>query len=69
VPVHWGTLALAGLVRAPGRAGARMRRLLVEPPREFAAAVVAAGGTTRVAVTEPGATVSLPAPSSEPVTS
>ena len=39
VPVHWGTLALAGLVGAPGRAGARMRRLLVEPPRTFADAV------------------------------
>ncbi|MDT7651062.1 MAG: hypothetical protein QOI36_2468, partial [Pseudonocardiales bacterium] len=34
---------------------------LVEPPREFAASVVAAGGTTRVAVTEPGASVVLPA--------
>jgi L-ascorbate metabolism protein UlaG (beta-lactamase superfamily) len=61
VPVHWGTLAPAGLARAPGRPGARMRRRLVEPPREFAASVVAAGGTTRVAVTEPGASVVLPA--------
>ena len=43
VPVHWGTLALVGLLRAPGPAGARMRRLLVDPPREFAAAVAAAG--------------------------
>ncbi|WP_346278331.1 MBL fold metallo-hydrolase [Pseudonocardia sp.] len=65
VPVHWGTLALAGLARVPGRPGARMRRLLVEPPREFAAAVVAAGGTTRVAVTEPGAAVVLPAPAAD----
>lgn len=54
VPVHWGTLALPGLVRAPGAAGARMRRLLVEPPRRFASAVAAAGGPTKVAVTEPG---------------
>jgi L-ascorbate metabolism protein UlaG (beta-lactamase superfamily) len=60
VPVHWGTLALAGLVRAPGPAGARMRRLLVEPPREFAAAVTAAGTPTEVLVTEPGEPVALP---------
>ncbi len=66
VPVHWGTLALAGLVRAPGRAGARMRRLLVEPPREFAAAVETGGGSTTVAVTEPGAAVALPSPSPSP---
>lgn len=56
VPVHWGTLAPAGLVRAPGRAGARMRDRLVAPPREFAAAV---GTTARVALTEPGAEVDL----------
>ena len=31
VPVHWGTLAVAGLASAPGRLGARMRRLLTEP--------------------------------------
>jgi L-ascorbate metabolism protein UlaG (beta-lactamase superfamily) len=62
VPVHWGTLALAGLARAPGWPGARMRRLLVEPPRQFAAAVVAGGGRTTVAVTEPGAAVTLPSP-------
>jgi L-ascorbate metabolism protein UlaG (beta-lactamase superfamily) len=61
VPVHWGTLALAGLVRAPGPAGARMRRLLVDPPREFAAAVTAVGTPTRVLVTEPGEPVALPA--------
>ena len=60
VPVHWGTFALAGLVRAPGRQGARMRRLLVDPPHEFAAAVAAAGLPTDVLVTPPGRTVALP---------
>ena len=39
VPVHWGTFALAGLTAVPGRPGARMRRLLVHPPRVFAATV------------------------------
>jgi L-ascorbate metabolism protein UlaG (beta-lactamase superfamily) len=56
VPVHWGTLALTGLARAPGRLGERMRRLLVEPPREFAAAV---GDDTAVIITRPGADVAL----------
>jgi L-ascorbate metabolism protein UlaG (beta-lactamase superfamily) len=37
-----------------------MRRLLVEPPREFAAAVAAAGVSTEVVVTEPGEPVELP---------
>jgi L-ascorbate metabolism protein UlaG (beta-lactamase superfamily) len=60
VPVHWGTLAPAGLARVPGRAGARMRRLLVEPPREFAAAVAASGSPTSVLVTPPGSDVALP---------
>jgi hypothetical protein len=58
--VHWGTLALAGLARAPGRLGARMRRLLVDPPYEFAAAVTELGLSTRVAVTPPGSDVALP---------
>jgi L-ascorbate metabolism protein UlaG (beta-lactamase superfamily) len=66
VPVHWGTLAIAGLARAPGGAGARMRRLLVEPPREFAAHVAARGAATKVVVTRPGAAVALP---TEPVAS
>lgn len=60
VPVHWGTLALAGLARAPGRHGARMRRLLKEPPYEFAAAVADAGVPTQVVVTPPGEDVALP---------
>jgi hypothetical protein len=38
-----------------------MRRLLVDPPREFAAAVAARGLATRVAVTEPGRLVALQA--------
>jgi L-ascorbate metabolism protein UlaG (beta-lactamase superfamily) len=58
VPVHWGTLALAGLPRAPGRHGARMRRLLIDPPHEFAAK--AQGSATRVIVTPPGEDVALP---------
>lgn len=57
VPVHWGTFALAGLTRAPGRTGARMRRLLVDPPREFAAAVALSGSDTRVIVVPPGSDV------------
>jgi L-ascorbate metabolism protein UlaG (beta-lactamase superfamily) len=59
VPVHWGTLALAGLPKAPGRHGARMRRLLKDPPHEFAAAVAKAGIETRVLVTPPGEDVPL----------
>jgi L-ascorbate metabolism protein UlaG (beta-lactamase superfamily) len=59
VPVHWGTLALAGLGRSR-----RMRRLLVEPPHEFAAHVAAGSASTTVLVTEPGRAVALP---TEPV--
>jgi len=59
VPVHWGTLAVSGLPQLPGRIGARMRRLLVEPPYRFAQAVARAGERTRVLVTEPGAQVAL----------
>jgi L-ascorbate metabolism protein UlaG (beta-lactamase superfamily) len=55
VPVHWGTLALPGLKRT-----ARMRRLLADPPREFAAHVTAAKIATEVLFTEPGAEVVLP---------
>jgi L-ascorbate metabolism protein UlaG (beta-lactamase superfamily) len=60
VPVHWGTLALPGSTVVPPLR-ARMRRLLTEPPRAFAAAVAARGLDTRVVVTEPGAAVLLPA--------
>jgi L-ascorbate metabolism protein UlaG (beta-lactamase superfamily) len=62
VPVHWGTLALAGLPQAPGRHGARMRRLLKDPPHEFAAAVTRTGAPTRVLVTPPGEDVPLTDP-------
>jgi L-ascorbate metabolism protein UlaG (beta-lactamase superfamily) len=55
VPVHWGTLAVLGLARS-----AHMRRLLVNPPHEFAAAVAASGAATLVAVTQPGSDVALP---------
>jgi L-ascorbate metabolism protein UlaG (beta-lactamase superfamily) len=61
VPVHWGTLAPAGMPRWPGRLGARMRRLLVEPPHDFADAVAAAGHRTDVPVTVPGGNVQLDA--------
>lgn len=52
VPVHWGTLAVPGLAHT-----ARMRRLLVEPPRRFAEAVATAGNGARVLLTRPGADV------------
>jgi L-ascorbate metabolism protein UlaG (beta-lactamase superfamily) len=60
VPVHWGTFALAGLASVPNPWRTRMRRLLVEPPRRFAAAVAAAGARTHVALTAPGSPVALP---------
>jgi L-ascorbate metabolism protein UlaG (beta-lactamase superfamily) len=56
VPVHWGTLTVAGIgPRSP--LGSRMRRLLVEPPRRFAAEVARRALGTTVLVTEPGAPV------------
>jgi L-ascorbate metabolism protein UlaG (beta-lactamase superfamily) len=60
VPVHWGTFAVAGLTSLPSPWRARMRALLTEPPRRFAAAVTAAGSATRVALTSPGSAVQLP---------
>jgi L-ascorbate metabolism protein UlaG (beta-lactamase superfamily) len=56
IPVHWGTLAVPGIHRT-----ARMRKLLVEPPRTFAAEVFKAGLPTEVLLTRPGAEVALPA--------
>ncbi len=61
VPVHWGTLAIAGS-RLRGPLGARMRRLLEEPPRQFAAAVAGRGLDTRVVITEPAGRVALDSP-------
>jgi L-ascorbate metabolism protein UlaG (beta-lactamase superfamily) len=61
VPVHWGTLAVGGLTTVPTPWRARMRALLTEPPRTFAAAVAAGGSGAAVALTAPGARVQLPA--------
>jgi L-ascorbate metabolism protein UlaG (beta-lactamase superfamily) len=58
VPVHWGTLAMAGS-RVRGPLGGRMRRLLEEPPRHFADAVARRGLDTRVLITQPGQRVEL----------
>ncbi|UOY00240.1 MBL fold metallo-hydrolase [Blastococcus sp. PRF04-17] len=64
VPVHWGTLTVAGMTVVPSPLRARMRRLLVDPPRSFATEVAARGLPTRVVVTEPGSRVLLPPPPS-----
>jgi L-ascorbate metabolism protein UlaG (beta-lactamase superfamily) len=64
VPVHWGTFTIAGMTTVPNPWRARMRRLLTDPPRRFAAdvaALAAAGGApAQVALTAPGAPVVLP---------
>jgi L-ascorbate metabolism protein UlaG (beta-lactamase superfamily) len=60
VPVHWGTLALPGSRHLPTPGRSRMRPLLVEPPRRFAAAVERLGLATQVLVTRPGDPVLLP---------
>jgi L-ascorbate metabolism protein UlaG (beta-lactamase superfamily) len=62
VPVHWGTLAVAGMTSVPSPLRTRMRRLLVDPPRAFATEVAARGLPTRVVVTEPGSAVDLSLP-------
>ena len=59
VPVHWGTLAVAGLTSVPSPLRGRMRRLLVDPPHSFAAEVAARGLDARVVVTQPGSAVDL----------
>jgi L-ascorbate metabolism protein UlaG (beta-lactamase superfamily) len=62
VPVHWGTLALAGLTSVPSPLRGRMRRLLLDPPHSFAAEVAARRLDARVVVTAPGQPVVLAAP-------
>ena len=61
VPVHWGTLAIAGLTTVPSPVRRRMRRLLLDPPHSFAAEVAARGLDARVLVTQPGSAVDLAA--------
>jgi L-ascorbate metabolism protein UlaG (beta-lactamase superfamily) len=61
VPVHWGTLAVAGMTSVASPLRGRMRRLLIDPPRSFAAEVAARGLDTRVVVTDPGHRVELAA--------
>jgi L-ascorbate metabolism protein UlaG (beta-lactamase superfamily) len=61
VPVHWGTLAVAGMTSVPSPVRGRMRRLLVDPPHSFAAEVAARGLDARVLVTQPGSAVDLAA--------
>jgi L-ascorbate metabolism protein UlaG (beta-lactamase superfamily) len=62
VPVHWGTLAIAGMTALPTPLRGRMRRLLLDPPHSFAAEVTARGLDSRVVVTDPGHPVDLDAP-------
>jgi L-ascorbate metabolism protein UlaG (beta-lactamase superfamily) len=59
VPVHWGTLAVAGTATVPSPLRGRMRRLLLDPPHAFAAEVAARALDTRVLVTAPGHPVVL----------
>jgi L-ascorbate metabolism protein UlaG (beta-lactamase superfamily) len=59
VPVHWGTLAVAGMTSVPSPLRGRMRRLLLAPPHSFAAEVAARGLDVRVVVTQPGSAVDL----------
>jgi len=63
VPVHWGTLTIAGMASVPSPLRARMRRLLIDPPHAFATEVAARGLPTRVVVAPPGSPVDLSLPS------
>jgi L-ascorbate metabolism protein UlaG (beta-lactamase superfamily) len=56
IPIHWGTLSVAGLAHLPGPHGHRMRHLLKSPPIEYASAVK---GPTKVMVVQPGETVEV----------
>jgi hypothetical protein len=62
VPVHWGTLAVAGLTRVPTGHGERMRALLHDPPHRFAAAAARRGGDSRVVIARPGQDIALDTP-------
>ncbi|WP_345419653.1 MBL fold metallo-hydrolase [Pseudonocardia xishanensis] len=62
VPVHWGTLAVAGSTRAPAGHGARMRALLHDPPHRFAVAAGRHRVDSRVVIAQPGQDVPLDAP-------
>ena len=62
VPVHWGTLTVAGMTTALSPMRRRMRRLLLDPPHSFAAEVAARELDTRVVVTDPGRPVVLASP-------
>ncbi|GAA4683938.1 MBL fold metallo-hydrolase [Pseudonocardia yuanmonensis] len=66
VPVHWGTLAVAGLTRAPAGHGARMRALLHDPPHRFAAATERRGSATTVTIARPGQDVPLDGTAPDP---
>jgi L-ascorbate metabolism protein UlaG (beta-lactamase superfamily) len=66
VPVHWGTLAVAGTTGLPSPLRGRMRRMLVDPPRAFASEVAARELETLVVVTQPGQPVVLSSPAAAP---
>lgn len=66
VPVHWGTLAVAGLTRAPAGQGARMRTLLHDPPHRFAAAARKRGSTSTITIARPGQAVPLDGAAPDP---
>jgi L-ascorbate metabolism protein UlaG (beta-lactamase superfamily) len=59
VPVHWGTLAVAGLTRVPAGHGERMRALLHDPPHRFVAAAREQGNAHRIRIARPGEAVAL----------
>ena len=56
IPIHWGTLAVAGRAVAPAQRD--------DPARAFAAQVAATAPSVSVAVLEPGSSLSSAAPES-----
>ena len=54
IPIHWGTLAVAGRGVAPAQRG--------DPARAFAAQVAATAPSVSVVVLEPGSSLELGAP-------